>query len=333
VLAIARKSLRGFSPDHALHGPVTTTPIDPRTLIASHVFDQADAWRAGFARAVPFGHCVIDDFLVPAFAHALLDAFPAFERGNSINEDGAPANKSVVERIRALGGAFEQLDACVQSEDFLELVGRLTGIPDLLYDVDYFGGGTHENRDGQELDNHIDFNLHPTTGWHRRLNLIVYLNPAWEEAWGGALELHRDPYDPRTDEVVTITPAFNRCVIFETTEHSWHGFPRIALPDDYRHLSRKSIALYFYTRERPAAQVASKHSTVYVDRALPAHLRPGRVLTERDVAELRELLARRDSHNRRLYNEIRVLQAHLDESFASRIFNAMRRIIGRLRTR
>jgi hypothetical protein len=312
-----------------------TTPADsdPRQLIASHVFTDADALRAAFATARPFGHCVIEDFFAAPYAQALLDAFPAFERGNALNEDGVLANKSVVERIHALGGAYRQLDACVQSPPFLELIGRITGIPDLLYDVDYFGGGTHDNRDGQSLDNHIDFNYHPGTGWHRRLNLIVYFNPAWDEAWGGALELHRDPYDPDTDEVVVIPPLFNRCVIFETTEHSWHGFPKIELPDDHKHLSRKSIALYFYTRERPSAQTALKHSTIYVDRALPAHLQPGRVLSERDVAELRELLDRRDAHNRRLYGEITTLQAHLDHSFASRLFNAVRRLIGRLRAR
>ena len=312
---------------------MTMTDTHLRDIVAPHVSAQADALRAGFAMARPFSHCVIDGFFAAACAQALVDAFPAFERGNSINEDGARANKSVVERIHALGGAYRQLDACVQSPPFLELIGRITGIPDLLYDVDYFGGGTHENRDGQGLDNHIDFNLHPGTGWHRRLNLIVYLNPAWDDTWGGNLELHRDPYDPDTDEVVRITPLFNRCVIFETTEHSWHGFPKITLPEPQKHLSRKSIALYFYTRERPAAQVALKHSTVYVDRALPAHFQPGRVLTERDAAELRELLHNRDVHNRRLYGEIATLQSHLDKSFASRLFNAVRRVMSRSRSR
>ena len=307
----------------------TATDSDPRGLIAPHVFAQADAIRAGFTSARPFSHCVIDGFFAAPYAQALLDTFPAFERGNSLNEDGVRANKSVIERIDVLGGAYRQLDACVQSPPFLELIGRITGIPDLLYDVDYFGGGTHENRTGQGLDNHIDFNYHPGTGWHRRLNLIVYLNPVWDEAWGGALELHRDPYDPETDEVVAIAPTFNRCVIFETTEHSWHGFPKIELPDGHRRLSRKSVALYFYTRERPAAQVGLKHSTIYVDRALPAHLQPGRVLSDRDVAELRELLDRRDIHNRRLYAEIATLQSHLDRSFTTRLFSAIRRMIGR----
>jgi len=312
---------------------MTPAHDDSRVLIASHVFAQADELRAGFISAQPFSHCVIEDFFAAPYAEALLEAFPAFERGNALNEAGEPANKSVVERIHALGGAYRQLDACVQSRAFLELVGRITGIPDLLYDADYFGGGTHENRDGQSLDNHVDFNYHPGTGWHRRLNLIVYLNPQWDETWGGALELHRDPYDPDADQVIAIAPLFNRCVIFETTEHSWHGFAKIALPDDRKHASRKSIALYFYTRERPRAQVALKHSTIYVDRALPAHLQPGRVLSERDVAELHELLGRRDAHNRRLYGEITALQSRLDRSFAGRLFDAVRRVIGRLRAR
>ena len=300
-------------------------------IVAPPVAASADAIRGRFLAAQPFRHCVIDDFLAPAFADALLAGFPAFERGNAINEDGVAAGKSTIERIRVLGDAYAALDACIQSPAFLGLVERLTGIDGLLYDPDYFGGGTHDNRDGQSLDTHIDFNHHPATGWHRRLNLIVYLNREWQDDWGGTLELRRDPHDPDNDEVVAVAPLFNRCVIFETTEHSWHGFPPIRLPPGRETLSRKSVALYFYTRERPATEAASRHSTVYVDRPLPAHLRPGRTLSERDVADLRDLLARRDAHNRRLYGEVHHLQAELDRGFAGRVFAAVRRVRARLR--
>jgi hypothetical protein len=300
-----------------------------RLPLGEHVRSRVEALHAQFVSAQPFAHVVIDDFLDADFAQALLDAFPAFEQGNFLNEDGVAGGKSTVERIRGLSGAYAALDDGVQSADFLELVGGITGIPDLLYDPEYFGGGTHENRHGQSLDSHIDFNYHPLTEWHRRLNLIVYLNPEWRSDWGGALELHRDPYDPEIDECVVVEPVFNRCVIFETTEHSWHGFSRIELPPNRGHLSRRSIALYFYTRERPAAQTAAKHSTVYVDRPLPGHFRAGRTLTERDVAELQDLLARRDAHNRRLYSDITTLQGHLDRSFASRLIGAARRVLAR----
>ncbi len=279
--------------------------------VSDAVCSRAAALAGDFASARPFRHLVLDNFLDPALAQRLLDSFPAFERGNARNEAGELGGKSTVERIRALGPAFAELDDLIQTPAFLALVSRLTGIPDLLYDPWYFGGGTHENREGQDLDPHIDFNRHPIEPWHRRLNLIVYLNHEWEDAWGGSLELHSDPR--RADNRITrVTPLFNRCVIFETTEWSWHGFSRIALPADRRALSRKSVALYFYTRERPIEELADTHATVYVDRPLPAHFQPGVRLEAPDIEELRLLLARRDQHIQRLYRDQQHLRSELE---------------------
>jgi len=284
--------------------------------IAARVVADAERHAAAFARRDPFRHVVIDDFLDADYAAALLARFPPFERGNARNEAGELGGKSTVERIRGLGESYAQLDDLVRSAEFLDLVGRITGIPDLLYDPDYFGGGTHENREGQDLDPHVDFNRHPREPWHRRLNLIVYLNREWEDTWGGSLELHSDPRSP-DDRVTLVTPLFNRCVIFETTEWSWHGFGRITLPPERRALSRKSIALYFYTRDRPAEELADAHSTIYVDRPLPDRFRAGFTLDERDVEELRVLIARRDQHNQRLYRDITRLTADLERSQAA----------------
>lgn len=47
-----------------------------------------------------------------------------------------------------------------------------------------YGGGTHENLDGIDLDPHVDFNYDDRTGLHRRLDILVYLNREWGEAWG-----------------------------------------------------------------------------------------------------------------------------------------------------
>ena len=61
-------------------------------------------------------------------------------------------------------------------------------------------------------------------------------------------------------------------MLFETNEYSWHGFPRIALPEDKRHLSRKSISIYLYTKDRPEGEIAPSHGTFYVQRPLPANV-------------------------------------------------------------
>ncbi len=306
------------------------------TGISPLVLAQRDAFCARFAAAQPFRHVVIDGFLEAEFAADLLTDFPAFDRGSAINEAGEKGLKSTVERVRDLEGPFALLDERVQSRAFLDFVGHVTSIPDLIYDPHYFGGGTHESLSGQELDPHVDFNRHPIEPWHRRLNLIVYLNPEWQGSWGGGLELHSNPRAP-DDQVHVIEPDFNRCVIFETTEHSWHGFSRIAMPPDRAGISRKSIALYFYTLERPASELADPHSTIYVDRPLPDRFRGGLTLTDADVHEVQVLLKRRDMHSERLYRDLSRVQAELVEvrdllgrSRALRLVALVRRALRRI---
>lgn len=304
--------------------------LSPPPLIHPSAAAQLARWQTEFANAQPFRHVVIDDFFAPDVAQALLDTFPSFERGNSVGDDGRQGNKSVLERIRGLGGAWAGLDDGIQSAAFLQWVGQLTGIDELLYDPFYLGGGTHENRHGQALSAHIDFNYHPSERWHRRLNLIVYLNPEWEAAWGGNLELYRDPYAEPTPQV-RVVPAFNRCVIFETTEHSWHAFDPITLPEDRRGLSRRSVALYFYSRQRPAQEVAGRHTTHYVDAGIPAHLQAGHTLSEGDMATLRQIVGQRDQRLRDLYAEnSRLLQAQ-DRGFGGHLLYLAKRLYVRTR--
>jgi hypothetical protein len=306
-------------------------------MLNPNLHDRIGTLAARFQQRDPFRHVVIDDFFAPQYCAELLAQFPPFERGNARNEAGELGNKSTVEQIRGLGPAYAALDDALQSRRFLDLIGRITAIPNLLYDPWYFGGGTHENRNGQDLDAHVDFNRHPVERWHRRLNLIVYLNREWSDAWGGSLQLHSDPR-ARDDRVTTITPLYNRAVIFETTEWSWHGFPRIAMPDDRRELSRRSVALYFYTTDRPADELAATHSTIYVDNPLPVRFQPGLTLDASDVEELRGLLARRDQHNQRLYRDLTDLTGQLERAQAAintgsvgRLRYVAQRIVARLR--
>ena len=300
--------------------------MDIARFVNPAVTDSTDELAERFRTARPFRHVVIDEFLTPSFCREICEAFPKFEDGASLNEDGQPGGKATQEKVRALGPAFERMDDLLQGPEFLGLVERITGIRELRFDPWYFGGGTHENIEGQDLDPHVDFNYHPITRQHRRLNLIVYLNDQWRDDWGGSLQLHHDPYlEPDEDEIVTVTPLMNRCVIFETSERSWHGFERIRLPPEDNHRSRKSFAVYFYTDSRPAEETADEHSTVYVERHLPERFVPGRVLDQADVDELKGLLARRDHHLRRLYRNVQEVNGKLNQSWLFSAEMQMRR--------
>jgi 2OG-Fe(II) oxygenase superfamily len=256
---------------------------------------------AQFRSARPFPHVVIEDFFSDEFARRLLEEFPAFDPELARNEAGKVGRKAVRTSVRDISPAYRELDDFIQTPEFLGLVSDITGIPDLLYDPDYYGGGTHENLDGQGLDPHVDFNYHPKTGWHRRLNLIVYLSPEWDLSWGGNFDLHRDPWDLDGDQVTTVPPRFNEALIFETSERSWHGFKEISLPEDRKDASRKSFAIYLYTSDRPAEETADEHATVYVPRAIPEDVKPGEVLTQRQYNAIKGRFIHHRGLLRRLY--------------------------------
>lgn len=284
------------------------------SILSTQIAGEADALAERFNSAKPFRHLVLDDFFTEDFCQSLLDEFPAFDRKRARDENGNIGRKSTHNKVRKLGEPYVTLDDTIKSPEFLHWLGRATGIPDLIYDPEYFGGGTHENCHGQDLDPHVDFNKHPITGDYRRLNLIVYLNHEWDERWGGGIEFHKDPrLAPEQNEITCVTPLFNRCVIFETTHWSWHGFERINLPEgDKDPRSRKSLALYFYSKTRPKSEQTKPHSTIYVERPLPENIRPGVTLGDEEYQEIQRLLMRRDQHLQRLYHNISSLSAHVE---------------------
>jgi hypothetical protein len=275
-------------------------------LINEKIVFQSFALGERFRTARPFPHLVLDDFFSDDFAQSLLSTFPAFDPSKAANELGEVGRKAVHTKLEELKEPYRKLDELFKSDEFLKFMSTITGIPELLYDPDYIGGGTHENLGGQELDPHVDFNYHPARKWHRRLNLLVYLNKEWQESWGGCIELHSNPWNAGQDDVLSFVPIMNRCVLFETSERSWHGFKKIQLPKIKQDISRKSIAVYFYSLDRPAEEILPEHATFYVHRPLPEWICAGYTLKEEDVQELKELLIKRDSWIKFLYDrEIR----------------------------
>jgi Rps23 Pro-64 3,4-dihydroxylase Tpa1-like proline 4-hydroxylase len=91
---------------------------------------------------------------------------------------------------------------------------------------DNLGTGLHQGTDGSFLDIHVDFNIHHIKNVHRRLNMLIYLNKNWKPEYGGAMEM----WNADMSKMVKAVPCeFNRCLVFETSEISYHGYSKITL--------------------------------------------------------------------------------------------------------
>lgn len=213
-----------------------------------------------FREALPYPHVVIDEFLRPADARELARVFPKPDDAIAWDHYAAPGLEvklgcSDEEHMpRPLRQAIHDLN----SRPFLRFLEELTGIEHLLPDPHLAGGGIHLSRQGGHLGIHADFNWHERLQAHRRLNLLIYLTPDWQPAFGGELELWNTD-GSRRERVVD--PVFNRAVLFATRSDTFHGHPNPwAAPDG---IYRQSIALYYYTAQRPDAEIRPAHNTLY----------------------------------------------------------------------
>ncbi|WP_342747210.1 2OG-Fe(II) oxygenase [Sphingomonas guangdongensis] len=128
------------------------------------------------------------------------------------------------------------------SRPFIKLIENITGIRGLIPDPYFSGAGFHEVKNGGHLSIHADFNHHKMMNVERRINVLIYLNKDWKPEYGGQIELWDTAMTRRAQ---SHDPIFNRCLIFNTTSDSMHGNPQVVNHPDG--VSRKSIALYYYT--------------------------------------------------------------------------------------
>ena len=207
--------------------------------------DNFIAAAVGYGKRPPFDHMVIDGFFKPAIAARLAAEFPDFDDAvwhvydNPLEVKKTCNNWNAFPRLTY--GAF----AALNSGSFLRLMAGALPLDIALYsDAGLNGGGWHIHKRGGKLNAHLDYSLHPKLQKQRKLNLIVYMNPNWRREWGGALGFwgNESPSAPG-DLAAEVWCKFNRAVIFDTTQNSWHGLPRpIECPQDER---RKSMAVYY----------------------------------------------------------------------------------------
>lgn len=220
--------------------------------------ESASAARTEYANAKPFPHVVFDNFFDPALLDRVLTEFPSPGQIKWQKFDNGREIKLASAREASFGPVTRLLLYHLNSMTFLQFLSEVTGIPNLISDPGFEGGGLHQIVRGGKLGVHADFNRHRDFGLDRRLNLLVYLNKDWRAEYGGNLELwNRDVSKCEA----RVAPLFNRVMVFGTTDFTYHGHPDpLQCPEG---MTRKSMALYYFSNGRPAEEVTGDHSTLF----------------------------------------------------------------------
>jgi Rps23 Pro-64 3,4-dihydroxylase Tpa1-like proline 4-hydroxylase len=221
-----------------------------------------------YTSAKPFPHIVLENFFDPNLVDGILEEFPKPDAIRWQRFDNANEVKLASAAEASFGPLTRLFLYHLNSITFLEFLSRVTGIDNLIPDPRFEGGGLHQIVRGGKLGVHADFNKHAVYGLDRRLNLLLYLNKGWDEEYGGHLQLwNRD----MTRCEARVAPLFNRVMIFSTTDFTYHGHPDpLQCPEG---MTRKSLALYYFTKGRPADEISGEHSTIFRARG-PEDLRP-----------------------------------------------------------
>lgn len=207
------------------------------------------ALRSQYVNAAPFPHIVIDNFLESDLAEKLYNNFPDHNADFWLKYNNPIEKKLLYNHLDDnMPKPIKEALLYLNGDDVLQKLTELTGIEKLVSDPGLHGGGMHCSKRGGKLDVHIDYSIHPKLNLERRINLILYLSKDWKEEYGGCLEL----WDKDVENCVKkVYPVFNRAVIFNTGDISYHGHPDpIQCPDNN---SRKSLALYYLTVPRDEA--------------------------------------------------------------------------------
>lgn len=225
--------------------------------------DNQKEIKADYHSKRPYRYIMIENFFKLDKAEIILQNYPTIKDGKwdgtTYLDQKNKFQKTKFDDNSIMDKVFKELN----STEFLSWLQDVTEIETTLFgDQDLFGGGLHQSTNGAFLNVHVDYNIHPKTKYHRRVNVLVYMNKDWRDEYEGHLELW-DLSNNQKKMIQKYAPTFNRCIIFETNEISFHGHPKpLKTP---MNINRKSIATYYYTKTRPINEIKTDHNTIYIN--------------------------------------------------------------------
>ena len=201
-----------------------------------------------FSNNKPFDHCIIDNFFENKLAKKLEKEFPIYSSKIWQGYNNPIEVKKVCNNWNLFPENTYKVFNYLNSDKFIHYLNKIVSKKKVYPDIGLNGGGWHIHKRGGKLNTHLDYSIHPKLKLQRKLNLIVYLNSNWKQNWGGSLGFWNNKNSKSPGKLIkSIFPKFNRAILFDTTQNSWHGLPEpLRCP---KNQFRKSIAIYYLCKK------------------------------------------------------------------------------------
>lgn len=197
----------------------------------------------------------IDNVLPVELADAIYAAFPkqgdGFHQRKSFREQ-----KSTFAALADSAPILNDITKAFQLPEVIEKISELVGMKALQGDPTLYAGGLSMMFKGDFLNPHIDNSHDGNRQRYRRLNLLYYVTPEWILENGGNFEL----WDAKVTVPETIVAKFNRLLVMETNDRSWHSVSPVVTDTP-----RCCVSNYYFSEISPSG-LDSFHVTSFTGR-------------------------------------------------------------------
>lgn len=185
-------------------------------------------------------HFVLDNLLPNELALTLAREFPSPKHMRSFSSFGELKMKySAIKNTRP---AIQAMHHAIQDERVVALIESITGIRHQCPDTSPQAGGVSTLLKGHYLNPHIDNSHNIDKSQYRTVNMLYYSSPNWKLENGGNYEL----WNESVTECIVVPCLFNRLLVMETNEHSWHAVNPVLVDQP-----RRCIFNYYFSPESP----------------------------------------------------------------------------------
>lgn len=199
-----------------------------------------------------FKYWVIDNLLPEDMAISIARAFPDEEKLRQ--RDSLREYKRVGVDFDSYDKLMEQITYVFHDAQIVSCIEDLTGFQQMIPDRELYAGGLSSMVNNSFLNPHLDNSHDDSKTQYRVLNLLYYVSEDWKTENGGNLVLFPYGIDK---ESVTVTSLFNRLVIMETHDKSYHGVSKVKSG-----VPRRCVSNYYFSKN-PTVSYDYNHVTSF----------------------------------------------------------------------